>query len=73
MEHSTDSDTTILKSEKTWKREVAVALLVWFAYVVETKDVAMVQAIVYPLFAYSALAFGIDWYGKTEFKKGGRG
>lgn len=47
---------------KTWKREVAIALLIWFAYVVESKDAEIIEVIVWPVFTYSALAFGLQWF-----------
>ena len=47
---------------KSYKRELAVALLVWFAYVVETKDEGIIETLVWPVFTYSALAFGLQWY-----------
>lgn len=47
---------------KTWKREVAIALLIWFAYVVESKDAEIIEIIVWPVFTYSALAFGLQWF-----------
>ena len=49
---------------KTYKRELAVALLVWFFYIVETKEESLIEVIVWPVFTYSALAFGLDWFGK---------
>jgi hypothetical protein len=55
-----------LISKKTYKRELAVALLIWFAYLVETKDINLVEVLVWPVFTYSALAFGIDWWGKSN-------
>lgn len=57
---------TTLTSKKTYKRELAVALLIWFAYLVETKDINLVEVLVWPVFTYSALAFGIDWWGKSN-------
>lgn len=47
---------------KTYKRELAVVLLVWFAYLVETKDESLIEVLVWPVFTYSALAFGLNWY-----------
>lgn len=47
---------------KSYKRELAVALLVWFAYIVETKDEGIIETLVWPVFTYSALAFGLQWY-----------
>ena len=55
-----------LTSKKTYKRELAVVLLIWFAYLVETKDINLVEVLVWPVFTYSALAFGIDWWGKSN-------
>lgn len=54
------------EKNKTWKRELAVVLLLWFAYLVETKDENLIKVLVWPVFTYSALAFGIDWYGKSN-------
>ena len=50
---------------KTYKREVAVALLIWLAYVVEMKDANIVEVLVWPVFTFVALSFGIDWWGKS--------
>lgn len=49
---------------KTYKRELAVVLLVWFMYIVEVKDVEVIQILVWPVFTFSALSFGLDWFGK---------
>lgn len=56
--------------KKSYKRELAVVLLVWFAYLVETKDESLIEVLVWPVFTYSALAFGIDWYGKSNGMRG---
>ena len=50
---------------KTYKREVAILLFVWLAYIVETKDVNIIEILVWPIFTFSALAFGMDWFGKS--------
>lgn len=50
---------------KTYKREIAVALLVWLAYIVEVKDVSIVEVLVWPIFTFAALAFGLDWWNKS--------
>jgi hypothetical protein len=50
------------KREKSWKREVALALLIWLGYLVETKDVELIEILVFPIFTYSAIAFGLQWY-----------
>jgi hypothetical protein len=62
MQSKTESTAT---NKKSYKRELAIALLIWFAYLVETKDESLIEVLVWPVFTYSALAFGIDWYGKT--------
>ncbi len=46
---------------KTWKRELAVVLLLWFAYLVETKDEHLIEILVWPVFTYSAISFGLQW------------
>ena len=51
---------------KTFKREIAVALLVWLVYIVEVKDVTIIEVLVWPIFTFAAAAFGIDAYGKLQ-------
>lgn len=46
---------------KTYKREVALGLLVFLGYVVETKGSEIVELLVWPTFTFAALAFGLDW------------
>ena len=55
---------------KTYKREVAILLFVWLAYIVETKDVNIIEILVWPVFTFSALAFGMDWFGKSGGVRG---
>lgn len=50
---------------KTYKRELAVVLLMWLAYVVETKDASTIEVIAWPVFTFAALSFGLDWFGKS--------
>ena len=50
---------------KTYKRELAVALLLWLAYVVEVKETTLVEVLVWPVFTFAALSFGLDWFGKS--------
>jgi hypothetical protein len=52
------------KPKKTYKREVAIALIVWLAYIVEVKDVSVVEVLVWPIFAFLGAAFGFDFWGK---------
>ena len=49
---------------KTFKREIAIALLLWLVYVVEVKDVAIIEVLVWPVFAFLGAAFGLDAYSK---------
>jgi hypothetical protein len=51
---------------KTYKRELAAILLVWFTYVVEVKDVNLIEILVWPVFTFVALSFGLDWWGKSS-------
>lgn len=53
-------------SNKTFKREVAVALLIWLGYVVETKDAEIVAILVWPIFTFAAAAFGFDQYRRMH-------
>lgn len=51
---------------KTYKRELSVILLLWLMYVVETKDASTIEILVWPVFTFAALAFGMDWFGKSS-------
>lgn len=53
-------------TNKTFKREVAVLLLVWLGYVVETKDAEIVNILVWPIFTFAAAAFGFDQYRRMQ-------
>ena len=50
---------------KTYKREIALGLFVWLIYLVETKDASILEILVWPIFTFGALAFGMDWFGKS--------
>ena len=50
---------------KTYKREVALGLLVGLGYVVFTGDHQMAEVLVWPVFTFAALSFGLDWWGKA--------
>ena len=56
----------IVMVRKTFKREIAVALMVWLVYLVETKDIELVKVVVWPILTWPALAFGMDWHGKQS-------
>ena len=51
---------------KTYKRELAVALLIWLVYVVEVKEPTIVEILVWPVFSFAAAAFGFDQYAKLQ-------
>lgn len=53
---------------KTYKRELAVLLLLWLGYIVEVKDVSIIEILVWPIFSFAAAAFGFDAYGKLQHK-----
>ena len=53
-------------NSKTYKREVAIALLLWLVYLVEVKDTALVEVLVWPVFSFAAAAFGFDQYSKLQ-------
>lgn len=55
--------------KKTYKRELAVALLIWLIYVVEVKDANIVEILVWPIFAFVGAAFGFDAYSKQLWNK----
>ena len=57
-------------AKKTYKRELAIALLIWLIYVVEVKDVTVVEVLVWPIFAFVGAAFGFDAWGKQINDKG---
>lgn len=51
---------------KTFKRELAVVLLLWLVYLVETKEIDIVEILVWPVFSFITAAFGFDAYGKLQ-------
>ena len=51
---------------KTYKRELAVVLLLWLMYVTEFKDVSLVEVLVWPVFTFVMAAFGFDQYAKLQ-------
>ena len=51
---------------KTYKRELAVILILWLVYIVEVKDVAVIEILVWPVFSFAAAAFGFDQYSKLQ-------
>lgn len=51
---------------KTYKRELAVLLILWLVYIVEVKDVQIIEILVWPVFSFAAAAFGFDQYSKLQ-------
>lgn len=51
-----------LTMKKTYKREVATALLGFFCFVVWGGNVVMVETIMWPIFTFASVAFGLDVY-----------
>jgi ribosomal protein S19 len=67
MKTSKQSDQQSKSSEKktkTWKREVAVLLLIGLGYVVYIGDHEMAGIIVWPIMGFAAGAFGLDSFSK---------
>lgn len=58
--------------KKTFKREVAIALLVWFFYIVETKEDNIIEILSWPVFSYITAAFLGDAYSKLQQRKPSR-
>lgn len=52
--------------KKTFKRELSIALLIWLGYIVETKSAEIIQVLVWPVFTFTALSFGLDWFSKSN-------
>lgn len=49
---------------KTYKREVAVILVLWVGYIVEFHDAEILEIVVWPVFTFAAGAFGLDAVSK---------
>ena len=44
---------------------MALVLQALFWYVVFTKEVNLVEVLVYPVFTYTALAYGMEWASRS--------
>lgn len=51
---------------KTYKREVAFGLFLALGFLVFTDNVPMVEILVWPVFTFAALAYGLDWHGRQN-------
>lgn len=52
-------------AHKTGKREFAFLIMMGFGYVVFKGEVELVKVLVWPVFSFAGLAFGLDWFGKS--------
>lgn len=50
--------------DKTWKREVAVILLVFIGYISLFGDIEVLRILVTPIFLFAGGAFGLDAFAK---------
>jgi hypothetical protein len=55
-----------MNKAKTWKREAAALMMLGLSYVVWTGDVSMVEVLVWPVFSFAGLAFGLDVYSNAN-------
>jgi hypothetical protein len=53
-----------METVKTWKRELAVLLIIGLGAVVYVNNLEMVKVLVWPVFTFAAAAFGLDSYAK---------
>tara|TARA_R110000868_G_scaffold411155_1_gene702017 strand:+ start:1359 stop:1535 length:177 start_codon:yes stop_codon:yes gene_type:complete len=53
---------------KTYKREVAIGMLLGFCGIIYTGDTAMVDILVWPVVGFAAGAFGLDAAAKQWSK-----
>lgn len=51
---------TSSETKKTYKREVAVVMLLGLGYLVFKENTEMVNALVWPIMGFAAGAFGLD-------------
>jgi hypothetical protein len=55
---------TTPKTNKTYKRELALVVFIWLVYL-SVYNVEALGVVVIPAFTYIGLALGLDWWGKT--------
>lgn len=55
--------------DKTWKREIALVLTGFLCYAIYGGDVAMVEAIIWPILAYVGAASGLHIYKQTTLTR----
>ena len=55
-----------MAERKTYKREMAVAVFLFFIITIYTGvDNELVKTLTWPTYTIMALAFGVDWWGKS--------
>ena len=53
--------------KKTWKRELATVVMSLFWFVVLSGgSFELIEILIWPVFTFTALAFGLDWVGKSD-------
>lgn len=53
--------------KKTWKRELASVIMSLFWYIVLSGgSFELIEILIWPVFTFTALAFGLDWLGKSS-------
>lgn len=55
--------------KKTYGREIAVIILLWFGYVVETKGPEIIEILAWPVFTLTAAAFGVKHFSWMQQDK----
>lgn len=50
---------------KTWKRETAIACLLYLFYLGMFGRVEVVEILAWPVFLFAGAAYGMDWADKT--------
>lgn len=54
------------KIDKTYKRELATVVFLWCVYLSIWGDLEALRIVAAPSFTFMALAFGMDWFGKSK-------
>ena len=53
-----------LKQNKTYKREVAVGLVIWLIWLAEAGNIAALTVVAWPVFLFLGAAYGMEWASK---------
>ena len=49
---------------KTYKREVAVGLVMWLIWLAEAGNIAALTVVAWPVFLFLGAAYGMEWAAK---------